>query len=232
MWVTSQSSVRKSSGVGWSLAATAARTQARCSDSAKVEGHTAPVTNADWSMMRKVPQEKPTNRRAEEDCDRKLFRPNEEVESESEFLAWSMWVPFFGPSPLLANGFYIFTVRLSGIPSFFSPLPYTYIYFFVLATKLGPGQRENPLTVKWISQFMSFEFNFVTLATALAPIPAPAPTRFVLFSLWPSSLGTFKWICFALLVSFSFSFGLLPNLAVASAFDVWQWCWHFWAKSF
>lgn len=62
-----------------------------------------------------------------------------------------MRMSFFGPSPLLANNFYIQRV---------------FFYFFwqqnlVLA-------RENPLTVKWISQFMSFEFNFVTLAGAPA----------------------------------------------------------------
>lgn len=74
--------------------------------------------------------------------------------------------------------------------------------------------RENPLTVKWISQFMSFEFNFVTLAGA--------PALCFFFSLWPSSLGTFKWICFALLVSFSFWFWYpLPFHLVC--FQVWLW---------
>lgn len=108
-----------------------------------------------------------------------------------------MRMSFFGPSPLLANNFYIQRV---------------FFYFFwqqnlVLA-------RENPLTVKWISQYMSFEFNFVTLAGA--------PALCFFFLLWPSSLGTFKWICFALLVSFSFWFWYpLPFHSVC--FRVWLW---------
>jgi len=101
-----------------------------------------------------------------------------------------MPVSFFGPSPLLANGFYIHNV----------------FGFFFWQRNLVLA-RENPLTVKWISQFMSFEFNFVTLAGA------PALS---LFSLWPSSLGTFKWICFALLVSVSFSFSFWTGSASGS----------------
>jgi len=130
-----------------------------------------------------------------------------------------MRVSFFGPSPLLANGFYIHNV----------------FGFFFWQRNLVLA-RENPLTVKWISQFMSFEFNFVTLAGAPALSFFRCGRRhlahlsgFVLLY-WFRSRSRFGLVLVP--IPIPISFGLLPSFAVASGFAVWKWCRRFWATTF
>ncbi|KAI8039731.1 hypothetical protein M5D96_007153 [Drosophila gunungcola] len=58
-----------------------------------------------------------------------------------------MRVPFFGLSPLLANGFYIYH-------------GFCILCFFFLATKLGPGQREPVNTAQRLCPFPANGFDF------------------------------------------------------------------------